>query len=174
MFSISGMHRDWFSGIQSDPAMPDAISYRATKTKVGARNYRPLRNELRDLFSPPRQAETGEGLPDTTRNAGSGTGSGAAGGPLAANSETIEPNFTADYASEPHPLPVCVQVGMKAQLVLSSADFWGGLRISSAHSATSLSSAQRCPGSDTSFSGIAWRIPYESPFFAISAALRTS
>ena len=71
---------------------------------------------MRDLFSPPRQAETGEGLPDTTRNAGSGTGSGAAGGPLAANSETIEPNFTADDASEPHPLPVCVQVGIEGSV----------------------------------------------------------
>jgi hypothetical protein len=96
--------------------MPGAIKLSCYTTKAGARNCRPLRNELRDLSSPPRQAETGEGLPDTTRNAGSGTGSGAAGGPLAANSETIEPNFTADYTSEPHPLPVCVQVGIESSV----------------------------------------------------------
>src|SRR5215204_5080860 len=55
--------------------------------------------------------------------------------------------------------PDARQAVWKAQLVLSSADFAGVLTMSSAHSAAILSSAQRCPGSDTSASGIAWRIP---------------
>ena len=62
------------------------------------------------------------------------------------------------------------------QFVRSAADLPGGVgfRISSAHSAATLSSAQRFPGSETRFSGIAWRVSYALPFFAIRVALRVS